>query len=54
MIRSMNGKPFPNDSPEMRAMIAYFTYISEGIPVGAESSLERTKQYERNSDPESR
>ncbi|MFA8439395.1 c-type cytochrome [Pueribacillus sp. YX66] len=36
MIRSMNGKPFPNDSPEMRSMIAYFTYISEGIPVGAE------------------
>lgn len=36
MIRSMNGKPFPNDSPEMRAMIAYFTYISEGIPVGAD------------------
>lgn len=23
MIRSMNGKPFPNESPEMRAMIAY-------------------------------
>src|SRR5690625_1827601 len=36
MIRSMNGKPFPNDSEEMRAMIAYFTYISEDIPVGAD------------------
>lgn len=38
MIRSMNGKPFPNDSKEMRAMIAYLTYISQGIPVGSELS----------------
>lgn len=36
MVRSMNGEPFPEDSEEIRAMIAYFTYISEGISVGAE------------------
>lgn len=36
MIRSMNGEMFPNDSEEMRAMVAYLTYISKGIPVGAE------------------
>lgn len=36
MIRSMNGEMFPNDSEEMRAIVAYFTYISHGVPVGAE------------------
>src|SRR5699024_4267685 len=36
MIRSMNGKMIDSDTEEMRAMIAYLTYISEGIEVGAE------------------
>lgn len=36
MVRSMNGKMLPYDSEEMRAMIAYMTYISEDIPVGAD------------------
>lgn len=36
MVRSMNGKKLPNDSKEMRAMISYLTYISEGIEVGTE------------------
>lgn len=35
MIRSMNGKKLPYDSEEMKAMVAYLHYISEGIPVGA-------------------
>lgn len=29
MMRSMNGKPLPNDSREMRAMVAYMTVYSE-------------------------
>lgn len=37
-LRSMNGKPLPHDSPEMRAMIAYMTYISQGVPVGGDVS----------------
>lgn len=36
MIRSMNGKMIDSDTEEMRAMIAYLTYISEGIEVGAD------------------
>lgn len=36
MIRSMNGKMIDNDSEDMRALIAYMTYISKGIEVGAE------------------
>ncbi|GIP31414.1 c-type cytochrome [Paenibacillus sp. J2TS4] len=36
MVRSMNGEELPYDSEEMRAMMAYLTYISDGIPVGAD------------------
>lgn len=36
MVRSMNGEAFVEDDEDLDAMIAYFKYISEGIPVGAE------------------
>lgn len=36
MKRSMNGTDIPYNSTEMRAMVSYLTYISSGIPVGAE------------------
>lgn len=32
--RSMNGKPLAYNSNEMRAMVAYLTYISKDVPVG--------------------
>ena len=32
LLRSMNGKPLPIDSPEMKAMIAYFNWLSAGLP----------------------
>lgn len=32
--RSMNGRALPEDSREMREMIAYFAYLSIGVPVG--------------------
>lgn len=32
--RSMNGKPLPYDSKEMRALIAYMAWTSQGVPVG--------------------
>lgn len=36
MVRSMNGQKFADDDEDLDAMVAYLTYISEGIPVGAE------------------
>lgn len=32
--RSLNGKPLPPDSREMRAMVAYMAWLSSGVPVG--------------------
>ena len=32
MLRSMNGKALPIDSPEMKAMIDYFNWLSAGLP----------------------
>src|SRR5690625_4822672 len=34
MVRSMNGEMFDNDSEEMRSLMAYLTYISEGVEIG--------------------
>src|SRR5699024_4816521 len=36
MVRSMNGKMFPSDSKEMRGMVAYLTFLSEGVEIGQE------------------
>lgn len=33
-MRSMNGKPLPVDSPEMKAMIAYFAWLGEDVQKG--------------------
>ena len=35
MQRSMNGKPLPVESKEMKAMEAYIYWLSQGVPVGA-------------------
>lgn len=35
MQRSMNGKPLPVNSKEMKAMVTYMYWLSQGIPVGA-------------------
>lgn len=35
-IRSMNGEMLPYDSEEMRALIAYFTHLSQGVEIGQE------------------
>ncbi len=32
MERSMNGKAFPSDAPQLKAMIAYMRWLDEGIP----------------------
>ncbi len=36
MVRSMDGEMFAEDDEDLDAMVAYLTYISEGIPVGAD------------------
>lgn len=35
MQRSMNGKPIPLDSREMKAFATYINFVSQGIPIGA-------------------
>ncbi|RAX55212.1 cytochrome C oxidase Cbb3 [Helicobacter sp. 16-1353] len=35
MQRSMNGKPLPIDSKEMKAILTYMQWLSQGVPVGA-------------------
>jgi len=34
MVRSMNGRPLPNDAPEMKALVAYIKFLSTGVPAG--------------------
>ncbi|MGH6768866.1 MAG: c-type cytochrome [Xanthobacteraceae bacterium] len=34
MTRSMNGRPMPDDAPEMQAMAAYIAFLSTGVPPG--------------------
>jgi thiosulfate dehydrogenase len=35
MERSMNGRALPAGSPQMKAMLSYIRFISEGVPTGA-------------------
>lgn len=35
MQRSMNGKPLPENSKEMKAMVAYMYWLGQGVPIGA-------------------
>ena len=54
MERSMNGKPLPDESPEMQAMVAYMKFMSSGIPVGTEVEGRLTpkiKIIDRAADP---
>ncbi len=34
MTRSLNGRPLPDDAPEMQAIVAYIKFISSGVPAG--------------------
>ena len=34
MVRSMNGRELPNDSPEMQAIVAYIKFLSSGVAPG--------------------
>ena len=35
LLRSMNGKPVPPDSPQMKAMVAYLDWLSADLPAHA-------------------
>lgn len=53
MERSMNGKPLPMNSREMKAFVTYIHFLSRGIPVGAEvegSATKITKAPNRRAD----
>lgn len=51
MLRSMNGKPIPHDSEEMRAMVAYLSYISKGIPSGVDLPWRKNNRMEKVPEP---
>lgn len=55
MQRSMNGKPLPLDSREMRAFVAWIRYLSDGVPVGQPPQgrgLAPIPLLDRRADPE--
>ena len=37
MMRSMNGRALPVDSPEMKDFVAYIKFLSDGRPIGLET-----------------
>lgn len=43
MERSMNGRPLPLNSREMKAFVTYIHFLSQGIPVGANVEGSGTK-----------
>lgn len=54
MQRSMNGKPLPLDSREMKAFTTYIAFLSQGIPVGASlkgAATVQSKMPNRRADP---
>lgn len=55
MERSMNGKPLPLGSREMKAFTAYIAFLSQGVPVGGTvkgAATLQTKMPNRRADPE--
>jgi len=54
MTRSMSGKPLPDNSKEMKAMVAYMKWLSVGVPVGAKvdgQGLGKVELLNRAADP---
>lgn len=54
MERSMNGKPLPLNSKEMKAFVTYIHFLSKGIPVGATvegAGAFQSKPPNRRADP---
>jgi thiosulfate dehydrogenase len=54
MTRSMNGRPLPANSPEMRALVAYVKFLSTGVPPGQALpglGVGRMPELDRAADP---
>src|SRR3982074_3660752 len=54
MMRSMNGRAMPNDSPEMQAIVAYIEFLSTGVAPGEVLSglgVGRMPELDRAADP---
>ncbi|PAF51497.1 c-type cytochrome [Helicobacter sp. 13S00477-4] len=54
MTRSLNGKPLPIDSKEMKAIVTYMQWLSQGIPVGGKvkgQGLVKMALMDRAADP---
>lgn len=45
MTRSMSGRELPLDGREMKALVAYIRFLSEGIPVGAKTEGRGTPKF---------
>lgn len=55
MERSMNGRSLPLDSREMKAYVAYISFLSQGVPVGATvegAGTKLAKMPNRRADPD--
>ena len=55
MMRSMNGRPMPENSPEMQAIVAYIKFLSTGVAPGEVLSglgVGRMPELDRAADPE--
>lgn len=52
MIRSMNGEMIPEDSEEMRAMMAYFSHISKGVAIGEDRPWFTPNEMEEIPEPD--
>ncbi len=50
MTRSMNGRPLPDDSPEMRAIVAYIQFLSTG-PKQEGRGSSKLPELKRAADP---
>ncbi|MDQ8726953.1 c-type cytochrome [Bradyrhizobium sp. LHD-71] len=54
MTRSMNGRPLPLNSPEMKAIVAYIKFLSTGVPPGRKVpglGVGRMPELQRAADP---
>ena len=54
MVRSMNGRPLPEDAPEMQGLVAYIAFLSTGVPPGQTLpglGVGRMPELDRAADP---
>lgn len=50
--RSMNGKPLPVESREMKAMIAYMQWVGQGVPKGQRVNIQNAGKIDQSLVPD--